>query len=244
MSYFFAFPFTESIYLFLSSAFCYSFLKGNFIQSGGWGFLSSLSRPNGVLLIIFPIFEGISEYIHDRRSDKRKFFSLILCALMTIFGLFAFMGYLQYITGNAFAFSDIQVTWGKKKVFFLITLWEYLRNINLLVSSWDFRISNLISFFLCVISISYLWWRSPTLPVKDFSRAMVIYTLLSLLLPANTGILSSLTRYTLVSFPIFIAISLFLEKRPTLFLAILVTFSLLLGMMLVVYASGYVLAAS
>lgn len=241
VSYFFSFPFTESLFLFLVTGFFDRCIRGRWIAAGIFGALASATRPTGILLACIPLLYLGFTFIQDRKKI-RSWKPLATCSILTSAGLASFMVYLYTITGNAFAFKDIQVAWYRKNEFFIITVLKYLKKLPLVVDNWDFRLLNLGSFFLCIFLAIFLWKVSRKLPWQIWAKTFTIFILLSLIMPINTGSLQALSRYTLVIFPVFIALSILVERRRDLYAPIAIASALLLGIMVTFYSFGFAFA--
>jgi hypothetical protein len=109
------------------------------------------------------------------------------------------MIFLHRITGNALAFMDVQAAWGHSFGFFLRPLWEYLRRPLEINWGWDFRFLNFLAAMLA-LGCSVVLFRKR-------QWAMGLYTLLCVFIPLSAMRLQSLTRYTMVAFPIFIVLA-------------------------------------
>lgn len=131
-----------------------------------------------------------------------KVTSLLLAPL----GLIAFMIYLKQITGNAFAFADIQVTWGHSYGFFWRPLFTYLKDPLLLSAGWDFRLLNFAAAIVALVCSLVL--------LKRREWALGLFALISIVVPMSSQpLLQSLARYTSVIFPVFIVLALW-GRRP------------------------------
>jgi Gpi18-like mannosyltransferase len=220
-SYFFSFPFTESLFLLLtvSSFFCAK--RDLWWRAGVFGALASATRLNGLLLVL-PL--AVLYWQRYRTRVRANAFSLLMVPL----GLFAYMLYLRSITGNALAFMAVQSTWGRNFTLFLQPLWDYLRNPLLLGIHWDFRFVNFLAVILAFICIGVLLRRR--------QWALGSYALVSLIVPLSASFsLQSLTRYVGVIFPIFFVLGE-AGRRPRLDQVLRAMFIVLLGLLTAMFA--------
>jgi hypothetical protein len=188
-SYFFSFPFTESLFLLLtvSSFFCAK--RDRWWLAGTFGALASATRLAGVFLLL-PL--AVFYWQRYRTRVRLHLFSLSLIPA----GLIAYMLYLRSITGNALAFFDIQSEWGHHPIFFLQPLWDYLKSPLLLGIHWDFRILNFVAVVLAFVCAAVL--------LKRRQWALGLYALVSIIVPLSASFgLQSMARYVMVTFPIF-----------------------------------------
>src|SRR5262249_40400236 len=104
------------------------------------------------------------------------------------------------ITGDAFAFSEIQVAWGHTLGAPWRPLLTYLRDPLVVSVGWDFRLLNFAATLTVLICGIVLLVRR--------QWALASYSLISIIVPLTTGhLLQSYARYTLVIFPIFFVLA-------------------------------------
>ncbi len=202
-SYFFSLPLTESLFLFLTLGSFYAARRERWWLAGLCGALASATRVTGVLLLpaLFLIYwhtYGSSSFRDFLRRDFWK--PRLLWLALVPSGLFAFMYYLYLHTGNAFAFKDILVAWGRTSGFFLNTLYQYVREPTLIVIPWDFRLLNFVCALTAIVCGIVLLRRRQSWP-------LACYTLMSVVVSLSSQILQSQGRYTVVLFPVFMALS-------------------------------------
>ena len=193
-SYFFSIPLTESLFLVLTVGSFYAARREHWLWAGILGALASATRLSGLLLL--PALAVLYWQKHRRVWPPRKeFLSLLLIPT----GLLSFMVYLYFITGNAFAFKDINIVWGRRFTFFFIPLLDYLRDPLLLAHYWDFRILNFLAAILALVCgfilLKWRWWSLAT------------YTLASIFIALSSGVLQSHARYVMVIFPIYMVLA-------------------------------------
>lgn len=186
-SYFFSLPFTESLFLLLSVSCFLAAQRDAWWLASLFGGLAASTRVTG--LCLFPALALL--YWQRYRSIKVNVLTLLLIPAGTV----PYMIFLYRITGNAFAFLDVQVAWGHSLGFFLRPLWEYLKspfNLNL---RWDFRFLNFL--------VALLGFAGGAVFLKRKQWALATYTLLCIILPLSAMQLQSMTRYSMIAFPIF-----------------------------------------
>jgi hypothetical protein len=221
VSYFFSLPLTESLFLLLTVASFYAAKRERWLAAGLLGALASATRSTGVLLL--PALAILYWEMYRTLRPRWNFLPLLLIPT----GLLSFMLFLRATTGNALAFKDILVTWGRKPTFFLFTLLEYVRDPLLLAVSWDFRLVNFLAATCAIIcGIVLLRWRK---------WSLAAYTLASLFVTLSSGLLQSQARYAMVLFPAFLVLAVWGRNSRT-DQIVRTTFLILLTLMTVLFA--------
>lgn len=193
VSYFYSMPLSESLFLLLTVGNFYAARRGRWGWAGATGALAAATRVTGVVLL--PALIILYWQTHRRVWPPTRYLALFLIPS----GLLAFMCHLYIITGNPLAFKDITVTWGRQPVFFLKTLWLYLKEPQIIASSWDFRLLNFAAAILVLVCGAVLAkWREWSLALFTFASAFVAL---------SSGLLQSQARYAMVVFPIFIVLA-------------------------------------
>jgi hypothetical protein len=192
VSYFCALPWSESLFLLLSTATFLAAVR----ERWGWvavlGVLTSATRLAGVFLL-----PALLLYLWPRRRELSWQPWLALAAMPL--GLFAFMLELHAVTGNAFAFSGIQAAWGRHAASPLDPLVEMLQRPHLAIEDWNFRWLNFAAAAGGAAGAIALWRRR--------EPALAVFTLLGLTAPLASGTLMSMARYALGLFPLALAIA-------------------------------------
>jgi hypothetical protein len=202
VSYFFSLSQTESLFLLLTVGCFYAARRERWLLAGVCGALASATRFAGVFLIV-PL---VILYWQSSVAAGRKVRIDALSLLLVPSGLLAFMLYLRTITGNAFAFSDIQVAWGHNAGVFWRPLSWYLSDPHQLVWNWDFRLLNFAAAVTALVAGLILLRRR--------EWAFGAYTLISILVPLSyQASLQSIARYAMVIFPVFIVLATFGRSR-------------------------------
>jgi hypothetical protein len=229
VSYFFSVPLTESLFLFLTVASFYAAKREHWWAAGVIGLLASATRVNGVLLL--PALLVLSWQMY-RSLKIRKILGLLLIP----FGLWAYMFYSWWLSGNAWAFKDAVANWGRKpSIFFLTALVKYLIHPHQIMEPWNFNLLNAASALLCFVCIYVL--------IRRREWALAFYSLMSIILPLSSGILQSLDRYTLTFFPVFIGLAI-AAKTDKVDQTIRFVFIILLGLMTAMFAANFTIAVA
>lgn len=201
-SFFLAAVYTESLFLLLITSSFYYARKNNWPAASVLGFLASLTRISGILLLPAFLYEF---YIQNKTLKTKKIAWLSLIPL----GLLIFMAYLKLKTGLFLAFLYNQTTYERTFAFPLTTIWIDLKH-----TIFFLRDGNILKMSFYALSLLTLTVCTALLikKAKNIRISYLIFAFLSLLLPLSTGTTISLGRYFLGIFPIFIAASLIENK--------------------------------
>jgi len=192
-SVFFSLPTTESLFLLLCVASFWGAATGRMWLAGLAGALASATRPNGLLLL--PALALLYLERHPGRPRREA-----LWLLLVPVGLLAFAAFLKDLTGNALAFSDIQVRWGRAPGFFLSPLWNYLRRPWEVAVPWNFKLLNFAATLVGFWAVGFWALRK--------RWALAAYVLLGLLVPLSTQSVQSMARFVMIAFPVGLALGL------------------------------------
>lgn len=224
LSYFFSVPMTESLFVLLTVGSFYAAKREHWWAAGIIGLFASATRVTGVLLL--PSLLVLSWQMYRSVQIKK-----IVGLLLIPFGLFAYMLYSWWLSGDAFAFKHANEAWGRKpSIFFLRTLIEYLVHPHVILWGWHFNLFNAVSALLCFVCVYIL--------IRRREWALALYTFMSVVLPLSSGLLQSLDRYTMGFFPVFIALGITMRSEHS-DQATRFVFVFLLGIMTTLYAAGY-----
>lgn len=193
-SYFFSLAQTESLFLLLTVSCLYAAKRQRWWLAAACAALASATRFAGVFLLV-PLV-----VLYWQACGSRISANVASLALVPL-GLVAFMVYLKYITGNAMAFADIQVTWGHSGGFFWRPLLTYLSDPLRLSAGWDFRVLNFAAAVTALVCAVVL--------LRQGSWSLGLFTLVSIVVPMSyQPLLQSLARYVMVIFPVFIVLAI------------------------------------
>jgi len=228
-SYFFSIPLTESLFVVLTVASFYAAKRERWWTAGVIGMFASATRLTGVLLL--PSLVVLSWQMYRSLHVKR-----ILGLLLIPFGLFAYMFYCWWLSGDALAFKHAAEAWHRKpSIFFLRSVITWLIDPRIVAAPWNVHLLNVGSALLCFVCIYIL--------VRRREWALALYTLLSIVIPLSSGVLQSTERYTMGFFPVFVALGI-AAKSEHLDQTIRFVFVFLLAIMTALYAAGYTNALS
>ena len=223
-SYFFSIPMTESLFVLLTVASFYAAKREYWWAAGTIGMCASATRLTGVLLL--PALLVLSWQMY-RPLQLRRTLGLLLIPV----GLFAYMFYSWWLSGDALAFKHAASAWGHQpSIFLLRSVINWLTHPLVIAAPWNVHLLHVASVLLCFFCIYVLTRRR--------EWALALYTLMSIAVPLSSGVLQSLERYTMGFFPVFIALGIAAKSEHS-DLAIRFIFVFLLGIMTALYAAGY-----
>jgi hypothetical protein len=208
--------FTESLFLALLLACFYYARKGNWFLVGVLGFCLSLTRAIGVL-IIMPI---LYEYLKSKTISRD-----ILCLLLIPSGIFVWMVFNFFLTGDFLAFMHIQSAWGRSLADPLLTIYNGLFATDLV---------KVFEAFFAIISLSIL-----ILFYNKIRTSYWIFGMFALITPLLTSI-DSMPRYALVVFPFFILFAQLTKERP-INDVLTIILALLQGCLMIFWSNGFTL---
>jgi Gpi18-like mannosyltransferase len=189
-AFFFNAVYTESLFLFLSIAAIYYTKKSKGFMGGVFGFLGSLTRVTGVLLVL-PL---LIEYIRQRKQLKTPFISWkLLPAISPVFGLALFFLYHAIAFQDPFLFFRVQAVWGR----------TFALNYNHFQFATHPSLANFsLDALFAIVAIA-----CTILVFKKFGKTYGSYMAATLTVALATGTLMSIGRYILVLFPMFLLIA-------------------------------------
>lgn len=233
--------YTESLFIFLAVACLYFARTRRFAIASSFGFFAALTRPIGIILFLVLILEFFEQHNFSWK-DIRKFgnseITKLLWLLLIPAGLGCYMLFLWIKFKNAFIFMQAQTAWDRKIGFDFWAMWVDLKNhvhdVFQPSHNFAFSLRNDFEFFFFIAFL--------ILSIIVFFRlrkSYGLYCFLALLIPFLTGSLISMTRFTLVLFPIFILLAKFTIKREWLNYFIIMLFSMMLSFFTVMLANWY-----
>lgn len=200
-SFFLAAVYTESLFLFFVVGAFYFARRRNWPAASVFGLLSGLTRITGVFLLPALAYEFL---VQNRKLTASSAWLALIPA-----GLFGFMLYLKFQVGSFFAFVQNQSSFGRHAATPLHTLWWDLKNtVTFYAANQPLKATVYALGLLAVLVAAGLLIKK----ASALRGSYQIFAWLSLLLPLSTGTTTSIGRYLLGVFPVFIAASL-IESR-------------------------------
>ena len=243
-SFFFAAIYSESLFLFLTVLSFYFARKKNWFLASVCGGLLTATRLVGIAIIPALIFEFILQNpssLKLRRAGKTFFNLKSLSLLLTPLGILSYILFNLIKWGNAFYFIEAQGNFQNNRtvngiVFFPQTIFRYIKiifTVNPNIYEWKIALLELSAFFFAGLLL-YVAWK------KKVRLSYILFALICFLIPVTTGTFSSLPRYVLVMFPIFIALALI--KNKTIKIVYSIISLALLFILFALFSKGYFIA--
>jgi hypothetical protein len=228
-SYFFSLPLTESLFLLLTVSSFYAARREHWTWAGIFAAMASGTRFIGILM--FPTL--VLLYWQRYRARPRV---NALGILLAPLGLILYMIFLHHITGNAFAFKDVLVAWGRKSGFFLKPLYDYISHPAVVApgtGGGNFYLLHFASAVMVLVCGYKLARR------REWGLAF--YTLGSIFVALSSQNMVSLTRYVMVIFPVFMTLGQ-AGKSPRIDITIRSVFLVLFGILSILFATHFLIA--
>lgn len=244
-SFFFYAPYTESLYLLLTLGAVFYARKGLWLYAGLFGLLASGTRVTGVVIwgilglvwmnghgwtfatiLSRQAWQGL---LQGFRSDWKNFLFLSLSPL----GLIAYMLFLHREFGDALVFTRVQNSWDREFVGFWTIIFE--RTLDCLKMPWGTVIP--FHYFIILLEVAgfYLAFLTGLAIWRTKGPAYGLLILMGILIPASTSV-TSLGRYMIVLFPLFMQLAVWGE-RPLVDRAITIFSPALQAFLLAAYAT-------
>lgn len=221
-SYFFAIPMTESLFLLLTSASLFLLRSNSPVTSSLLFGIAGATRPTGLLLLPAYWFSLLG-----RSRIKPHLRALI--AVLPASGLIAFSIYLWVHLNEPFAYITGLTAWERGQRSFFDLILEIVLDPLLVFKPWSFIWLNIAAALLSLAASIY-WWR-----VRRYEY--LLYCLVPTISALLTGSVLSISRSTLLLFPVFIALGIWAKTRER-ELTLLTIFATLLAILCVMFARG------
>jgi hypothetical protein len=224
---FFSAPYTEGLYLLAAAATFFHFERQEWLRAALWGLLIGMVRPNGALLAIpLAILAAQTRRLDAPRRVQPAFWLALVApaAGLCLYGLFV-----QHLTGRFFAWSDVQVAWGRT---YQLTTWvglELTRMTEHGVIEYPENAPVTVLNGLAAVMALMLLWRIG----RAAGISYVVFVLVNLLPAIVSGGLMSVGRFTSTLFPLFFGLALVLPARQL--TGWVVAFSILQGLFAVLF---------
>jgi mannosyltransferase PIG-V len=207
---FFSAAYTESLFLLSALATWAAFRRGRLVRAAAWGILTGFCRPNGFFIAV-PlglIALGVRDAGQSTRRDPTVSVSRLVVAAAPLAGTLLFTLYLYRLTGVWFAWSRIQLAWGRVfgghspgGIVDTVTSASLLE----LIAAYPYSAINCLGLLFATALIVPAWRR--------ISPAWALFVAINLLAPLMMGTVLSVGRFTSTLFPLFLALAAVLPSR-------------------------------
>ncbi|MFH0864224.1 MAG: mannosyltransferase family protein [Candidatus Gottesmanbacteria bacterium] len=202
-SFFLVSVYTEGLFFFLIIASIYFTNQKKWFLASIFAGLASATRLAGIFLLPVMLYIWL--------KDNKKSWQQIPIILLSSSGLLFYLYYLWKIYNDPLLFFHVQPAFGANRsgesiIILPQVLFRYIKIFVTASFSYDYLIAGLeFGFFLSAIILLIRC-------IHKIPISYQIFAWLSLLVPTLTGSLSSMPRYLLTIFPLFICLAL--EKKP------------------------------
>lgn len=242
-AFYFASGYNESLFIFLTILTFYQLRHGHCWWAGLAGFLASLTRSVGILLLIPFYYEYLRQHQFQLKALRPDVLvgALIPCGL----ALFSAWCYIQY--HDPLGFSHAQAAWNRYLAFpgydIILSIQDIQKSMGLLSFQALRNLTDLLPdlFILLFIVLSFVGpWRLPRQLWVYNIYAVVLYIFLQLFPNGGTGLfpLESVGRFMLEVFPAFIVMAA-VGKSKTFHLSYLMVSGAMLFFLLTQFLTGH-----
>lgn len=214
-SFFFVSLYTESLFFLLVLLSFYFARQKKWWLSGIFGALASFTKITGIILLPAILWEWrITNLKFKNQNLKLNIYSIINIFKSPVTyliptGLISYMIYLQIKFGDWLYFWHAQSMYGAQRSGGSIilppqVLWRYfkiLSNFSVISHQYWIAFLEINAFLLCIGLLIYAH-------LKKVRISYLIFSWFIILIPSLTGTLSSIPRYVLLAFPIYISLGL------------------------------------
>ncbi|RLC30853.1 hypothetical protein DRH13_03820 [Candidatus Woesebacteria bacterium] len=210
-SFYFGSIYTESLFLALVVWSFYYARKGKWIVAGILGALLTATRVVGLAIVPALLVEA---YLQKRENKKLNLTPVAIGILFSVFGILAYMFYLNRVTGDPLEFFHNVSIFGQQRSSNLILLPQVFYR-------YFFKVLPNISYsYFPVVFVTYLEIITALvffgLTIASFIKlrlSYAFYLAVGYIIPTLSGSFSSFHRYVLILFPAFILSAIWLSKR-------------------------------
>lgn len=255
-SFFFGSLYTESLFLFLVILTFISLEKKQIWLATFAIFLAGMTRivgifllPSAILFLLLPntsIFDLLKNFKKEffLKEIKTNFITQkknIAILMLGSLGLIFYMSFLKYEFNDPLYFFHVQSEFGGVREERIITYPQVLyRSIKILMTVSKQEISYftyLLEFFVGTVGLLLV-----ILSTYKKNISLFVFCLSAFILPTLTGTFSSMPRYILVCFPIYIYLAEMLNQKPKIELLWYIISLLLLIISCTMFIQGYFIA--
>ena len=235
-SFYFGAVYTESLFLLSILLSVYFFFKEKYLLGGLLGIIASGTRVVGISLV--PI------YIFYLAFKKKLNLKNLLSSLLPSLGFLAYSFYQYKTYADPLKFFHVASSFGEQRSDHLILLPQvfYRYFVKILPSlNWNYFpvvFTTLLEVFAALFVIWYL--VSSILNIKRENLVFLLISVCFFIIPTLSGSFSSLPRYVVVIFPLFVFLAKVLEgKNKYLTLLVYLLLGLLQVVAIMLFSRGY-----
>lgn len=240
-SFFFASPMTESLFLLLMLASVFLIRKRRWLFGCILAALAGFTRNLGGLLLVFALFEWLTELTRAKRlgtlaDEKKKLATSAACLLIIPLGLVGYLLINYFVTGDAFTFMRYQSEhWGQGFGFFFesaATQFDYLVR-----GAGNGELAKVLGLWIPNLLCTFGALALVTAAAKKLRASYVAFFLVYFVVACGATWLLSSPRYLVAAFPAAFAAAELTGDRRRDAAATVISLVLLFGY-LFMYANG------
>ena len=227
-SFYFGSIYTESLFLFLVLGAIYFARKGNFLVGGVFSVFASATRIFGLLLVPVLLIEAYLKFKERKIAERGELAKTIVGILLAPFGTLLYMLFLRLNFDKPLYFLTSQPLFGAERtagnlIFLPQVIYRYIKIFITVPLSSPLFLNAFLEFIFTIAMLISL-----VLLYKKMRFSYFIFTLGCLILPTLTGTLSSVPRYSLMSFLLLPLIVKAIRKYYSLLLTLFITIGIIL----------------
>lgn len=207
-SFFYAGPFTESLFVMLTILVFYNMHRSNFAAACLFAFFAALTRNIGVFLAIPIGMEILFKYNPIRSKDWKLFFKKAAWLLLIPLGTIIYLVLNYAVTGDPLKFLAFEHEyWGQKTAFFFDSVYRltYYMLHPYVYTKWTHVFPQLAAIlFTQIVLVIY---------AKKMRTSHLVYSLLYFQMTIGLSALLSAPRYLMVLVPIYYMLALTCSKN-------------------------------
>lgn len=176
-------------------------------------YFGSIYTESLFMLLVFLTFFTTALYSTVVFASLASATKLVGAFLLAPIGLFAYMVYLWRTYGDPLMFIHAQPAFGANRsggeiILLPQVLWRYFKIFTTVsYDNYDFWIALIeVIFLISVLVLLWIAWR------KNLPKSWILFSLAAVIAPTLTGTLSSMPRYVLIAFPIYVVLAKFSRK--------------------------------
>lgn len=259
-SFFFVSFYSESLFLLFVLAAFFAALKKNWFLAGIFAFVASATRVVGVFLVpalLIELFLQNTTFVLNKKetliSNGKTFFHsfinflkehiLQICWLMlSASGVLLYMAFLNKVFNDPLYFVHVQASFGSGRTSSSLVMYPQVayRALHILLTARPFDLkywSYVQEFVVGTLGLASIIWAA-----KYTKISYLFFSLCAFIIPTLTGTFSSMPRYILVCFPVYLILSQFVAKKPKFAIVWFSISTLLLLLNCMLFIQGYWIA--
>ena len=235
-SFYFGAIYTESLFFALAVWALFMARQKKWLVASILAMLLTATRFVGIIIIPVILVEWLMTVWKNKDWLKKLPWSMMITPL----GLFSYMYFLLRKVGDQIAFFNTMSSFGEQRSSHLILLpqvfYRYVFKIlpNLTTTFWPIIFTTYFEFMIGLIFLIVILFA-----FKKLRLSYWLFLVFGYLIPTFSGSFSSLPRYVLVLFPLYILAGLLADKSKKIFFAIEIISFILLVVSFSLFARGY-----